>query len=195
MNEELQKQIDDLKEEIKNLKFGNRFTHALASPNYVSGSSGWIIKENGDVEFAEGLFRGNVRITKDGSIRVVISSGGDVSAGGGIELFDSFGDLGGFIFSETSGNLKFQVGTSLVEGVNFSESGGKVLVFPTSGGDLGNTSIVPWDNAFINQVALTDGVTAPTTVSGSAFLYVDTADGDLKVKFGDGVTKTIATDT
>ena len=30
---------------------------------------------------------------------------------------------------------------------------------------------------------------------GLAQLYVDTADGDLKVKFGDGTVKTIVTDT
>lgn len=41
---------------------------------------------------------------------------------------------------------------------------------------------------------LADGVTAPTATVGSAKLYVDTADGDLKVIFGDGVIKTIATD-
>lgn len=45
------------------------------------------------------------------------------------------------------------------------------------------------------QLALTDGITAPVTVGGIAQIYVDTADGDLKVKFGDGVTKTLATDT
>ena len=44
-------------------------------------------------------------------------------------------------------------------------------------------------------LAMTDGISAPGTVSGHAFLYVDSADGDLKVKFGDGVVKTIATDT
>lgn len=40
-----------------------------------------------------------------------------------------------------------------------------------------------------------DGVTAPATVTGIAQMYVDSADGDLKVKFGDGVTKVIAADT
>jgi len=43
--------------------------------------------------------------------------------------------------------------------------------------------------------ALTDGITAPSTVAGYAQIYVDTADGDLKVKFGDGVVKTIVVDT
>lgn len=44
-------------------------------------------------------------------------------------------------------------------------------------------------------VWLRDGVTAPTAVSGLAALYVDTADGDLKVRYGDAVTKVIVADT
>ena len=43
--------------------------------------------------------------------------------------------------------------------------------------------------------ALTDGVSAPSFASGKAILYVDTADGDLKIVFGDGTVKTIMTDT
>jgi hypothetical protein len=46
-----------------------------------------------------------------------------------------------------------------------------------------------------NEMAIVDGITAPATVSGKTFIYVDTADGDLKVKFGDGTIKTISTDT
>ncbi len=46
-----------------------------------------------------------------------------------------------------------------------------------------------------NQVSLDDGITAPTAVSGRAIIYVDTADGDLKVVFGDGTVKTIVADT
>lgn len=45
------------------------------------------------------------------------------------------------------------------------------------------------------HIAITDGVSAPSTISGYAQLYVDSADGDLKIKFGDGTTKTIVTDT
>ena len=42
---------------------------------------------------------------------------------------------------------------------------------------------------------MVDGVTAPGATAGYAKIYVDTADGDLKVIFGDGTIKTIATDT
>jgi hypothetical protein len=48
---------------------------------------------------------------------------------------------------------------------------------------------------FAGVFGLTDGVSAPATLTGIAQIYVDTADGDLKVKFGDGTVKTIATDT
>lgn len=42
-------------------------------------------------------------------------------------------------------------------------------------------------------LSITDGVTAPGGTSGLARIYVDTADGDLKVVFGDGTVKTLAT--
>ena len=45
------------------------------------------------------------------------------------------------------------------------------------------------------SVILTDGVTVPATSAGFASIYIDSADGDLKIKFGDGTVKTISTDT
>ena len=44
-------------------------------------------------------------------------------------------------------------------------------------------------------IAIVDGITAPATLSGWAKIYVDTADGDLKIKYGDGTVKTIVVDT
>lgn len=46
-----------------------------------------------------------------------------------------------------------------------------------------------------NVVILEDGITAPGSTSGKAKIYVDTADGDLKIVFGDGTVKTIVVDT
>jgi hypothetical protein len=40
-----------------------------------------------------------------------------------------------------------------------------------------------------------DGQPAPAAVFGYAYMYIDVADGDLKIRFGDGVTKTIVVDT
>lgn len=44
-------------------------------------------------------------------------------------------------------------------------------------------------------VEIKDGMTAPTATTGYAKIYVDSADGDLKVIFADGTVKTIVTDT
>lgn len=58
----------------------------------------------------------------------------------------------------------------------------------TSGDLVGTFEALP-------GIKLADGTTAPATVAGVAQIYVDTADGDLKVKFGDGTVKTIVVDT
>ena len=52
-----------------------------------------------------------------------------------------------------------------------------------------------WNFLYTQKVALIDGITAPPATSGHATLYVDVADGDLKIIFGDGTIKTIVTDT
>lgn len=41
---------------------------------------------------------------------------------------------------------------------------------------------------------LRDGMPAPSTLTGYANVYVDTADGDLKVKFADGATRVVCSD-
>ena len=47
----------------------------------------------------------------------------------------------------------------------------------------------------VGDIRLTDGKAAPATEAGYAILYVDSADGDLKVKFGNGFVRTIAADS
>lgn len=44
-------------------------------------------------------------------------------------------------------------------------------------------------------LGIRDGITAPAAVTNMALIYVDTADGDLKVRFSDGTIKTIVVDT
>jgi hypothetical protein len=44
-------------------------------------------------------------------------------------------------------------------------------------------------------MALVDGITEPATVSGHAVIYIDSSDGDLKIKYSDGHIKTISNDS
>jgi len=56
-------------------------------------------------------------------------------------------------------------------------------------------SLPYYGNSFDTQLVIQDGITPPSQLTGFARLYVDSNDGDLKIKFGDGTVKTIATDT
>lgn len=57
------------------------------------------------------------------------------------------------------------------------------------------TTKVGLESEYAGVLSLTDGVAEPTAIVGRAQIYVDTADGDLKVKFGDGTVAVIAADT
>ena len=50
-------------------------------------------------------------------------------------------------------------------------------------------------SASCTTIAVVDGITIPGAVSGFAVIYVDTNDGDLKVKFGNNFVATIAADS
>lgn len=92
-----------------------------------------------------------------------------------------------------------------VEGIALVTGGSKPIALATldtirlyiaGGGNVGIGTTSPSAKLQVaGGVALIDGMTAPGAISGYAQLYVDSADGDLKVKFGDGTVKTIATDT
>jgi len=103
-----------------------------------------------------------------------------------------FGDLEGAIISQ---NIARDVGTGSVQWLGSNSS---LLVNVSnnywnrstwSGGPIsysgGSDTLNLEDNA----------VGEPATVASKAFIYVDNADGDLKVKFGDGTVKTLTTDT
>ena len=44
-------------------------------------------------------------------------------------------------------------------------------------------------------LAIPDGVATPNATSNQGKIYIDSADGDLKIIFGDGTIKTIITDS
>jgi hypothetical protein len=82
-------------------------------------------------------------------------------------------------------------------------SGGSTHTFTIGMGLLGLTTnraiecaaLTATGDVRASHLQITDGISAPSSESGIAKIYVDTADGDLKVKFGDGTVKTIVTDT
>lgn len=67
-----------------------------------------------------------------------------------------------------------------------------------------NSSLGYWQNTSAGEFStlkvdgaleIKDGMTAPSAATGVAKIYVDSADGDLKVVFADGVVKTIVLDS
>lgn len=77
-----------------------------------------------------------------------------------------------------------------VDALNAAGSG-RINIAKVNSSDLvemGTATVMP-------HLILTDGVTAPSSTATYAQIYVDTADGDLKVRFGDGFTATIQTDS
>lgn len=77
-------------------------------------------------------------------------------------------------------------------------AGGKLSFQTAPAGSTGSSqnSLVEAFQATINGTfGITDGITAPAAIVGVAQIFVDTADGDLKVIFGDGTTKLLSADT
>lgn len=69
-------------------------------------------------------------------------------------------------------------------------------LFPSQDATMSaGTSSKRFTNVFTQGLVLVDGITAPSTLAGHAYIYIDTADGDLKIKYGDGTVKTIQVDT
>ena len=94
-------------------------------------------------------------------------------------------------FLDTSLTRWYQSPTKLtIGGTNANSIGGKLCINTTT-----TTNMANGDIRVDSGVWIKDGITAPTEVSGYAAIYVDTADGDLKIKFGDGTVKTIVVDT
>jgi len=85
--------------------------------------------------------------------------------------------------------MAFNFPNSPTEGQVFQPPGGSSYVWRNPVWEL----VTP--SAGSDMLTIVDGITAPATVSGVAQIYVDAADGDLKIRFGDGVTKTIVVDT
>lgn len=78
-------------------------------------------------------------------------------------------------------------------GTNSGAAAGEIFL----GTSTNNQTNAPTNKVLIPNdagIAIVDGSTAPSAKTGWAKIFVDSADGDLKIIFGDGTTKTIVTD-
>ena len=68
------------------------------------------------------------------------------------------------------------------------------VTISNQGADYKNPNAYAVTEVVNNSIKIVDGITAPGT-ENYAQMYIDTADGDLKIKFADGTVKTIVVDT
>jgi len=94
-----------------------------------------------------------------------------------------------YIRNGSSNHVAFSDGTNKW-GVSVDGSGNFRVVRA-----LGTGYFDVFDKMRQNYSLIVDGVSAPNPPAGYAAIYVDTTDGDLKIKFADGTIKTIVTDT
>jgi hypothetical protein len=135
---------------------------------YVLGAGiGAITDTIGDNEVTYYTTAGTFRYMGTGVVRMPTTVGSPGNAGE--VMYDS---TAGLFRGHASGSSRNFVQTPAIE------------TFDMNGNNL----------ELVNRLSLVDGITAPSTVAGRAFIYVDTADGSLKVKFGSGTVKTISTD-
>lgn len=131
-------------------------------------------------------------------------------------VIDSSGQIGIGVKPDSFFNI-LQPGDASTDGINIERAGafrGVIYLDATtdsmhlrrsnvstqlilaSSGNVGIGTTSPTATLQVNgSIAIVDGMTAPSTISGYAVIYVDSSDGDLKCKFGDGTVKTIVTDT
>lgn len=105
------------------------------------------------------------------------------SAGNFLPAFTNTHDLGSASLTVRTGYF----GTSLQA----------PLLTPLGGDNTGSvgSAAVRWSNVYAQLLSIRDGIAAPAAIPNYAQLFVDAADGDLKVIFADGTVKTIVTDT
>jgi hypothetical protein len=90
------------------------------------------------------------------------------------------GDANERYFLDFDGEMKWGGGTNPTD----------VTVSRAVSGSLRNTGSYEMQTMMIE-----DGITAPTLRAGYGRMYIDAADGDLKIIFSNGFVKTIVTDS
>ena len=154
-----------------------------------------------------GSYLFNVQDSQNTNIGVLVKNETDsTSSRAAIDLFDDIS--GASIFMSGASNTEFSglvAGslTLLTQGaagdINLAARGTSKNVNLYAGGEINSSNLKLSANSngvsVFGELSIEDGISTPATELGKAKLYVDSADGDLKIKFSDGTIKTIVTDT
>jgi hypothetical protein len=182
---------------------GNDFTDDVTTPIDDGGATNLIVLANlpttigntlpGNLTITGGTttaVNNNLVVTKEGPETVTIRSG----AAGSVTDFTLGRAATEGRFAVANEADAFSTGAAAGDLVIRTETK-KVLINTNAGGAPAVTVSTANVVDFGSAISVPDGITAPGTVSGKTYIYVDTADGDLKVKFGDGTVKVLAADT
>lgn len=172
-------------------------------------------RRNGENVEIRGKFSAGTPTATEAQITLPVVDGSTLAVKAGLSGVQSCGvhfngvttNQSGGVILATSGDTYFNMNNSdqMAVGANpHNPANGNAVT--STGDNLTINCSIPvegWsaDATFLAAIPVTkqtlqlvDGVTAPDT-NANAQIYVDSADGDLKIKFADGTTKTIITDT
>ena len=171
--------------------------------------AGNIFKVNTGSDVETDTIRLEISSTEDGMYQTLdIATGTSVSsfegnsAGNGVINVSDIKWLGSS-FSVDIENSEINIGADLIPTADNTQDlgsasrefrnlyiDGTAYLDTISGGTMTLTG-----TATAESLIITDGITAPSSSPSFAKIFVDSGDGDLKIIFGDGTTKTIITDT
>jgi hypothetical protein len=164
--------------------FGNTYGSGVTTENSLTGSKNISTTSNGTLTAA------GIAIGRAGKAEMSIDgTDGDLPASS-----VGFYERSGILYGHSRGSI--QLG---LDADNDSTTASFALIKDDQAHGTGGSTLFTITEAadaqFEGEMRIPDGITAPATATGYAVLYVDSADGDLKVKFGDGTVKTITADT
>ena len=102
----------------------------------------------------------------------------------------------GFRYIDDASGADWKIKATQLGGFKLRDhaNGIDVITMPNATGNVGIGLSDPDEKLDVNgAITIKDGMSAPSTHTGKATLFVD-VDGDLKIKFGDGTVKTIVID-
>ena len=127
-----------------------KFSGALSSTDFVSGSAGWQVDKNGDAEFNDATFRGTLSAASGTLGTITLPSNGNIKAGQ-----TSYHNGTGFYLGNDSGTPRFSIGNSsgnhmrwngsnlyIVGAKKVVSAGDEVLAVSTKGGQTNTTTYV-----------------------------------------------------